>query len=413
MKRFLAISLCCVLLCGCAASEESSSVISVEAATTASSTIVTEVVPVVPEPEPTLFCDYEAEKIESKAYSEYINAIDEYVEESGFQGAVLIAWEDEIILAKGYGFADEVSGRLCTAKDTFEIGSVSKQMTAAAIMQLVDSGAVDVDNTLDRYFPDFEHARNLTIKNLLQMRSGLMDFINSPDQFFPEDFAETFKELADTDENFTETLPREFLLDYINDAPLCYGPDRCFFYSNTNYYLLGLIIEQVTGDSFQTYMQREIFEPCEMLTANNDFRKTTARGYYDDGKSESMALSTSLGCGSVNASVYDIYQWIKHLFGGNVISEDSLKEMLTEEDGYGYGMRMDEDLYYHTGNTDCFNAFMAVYGDGFTAVALANKPKKVLNAGEFGAELHSIFGDIYFPKPTEESIETTEESEAA
>ncbi len=408
MKRFIAISLCVFLLCGCGAERsESVSVETQEATTSASTTTSASVVPVVqPEPEPLLFCDYETELVESKAYSEYVEAIDKYAAENEFQGAVLIAWDDEILLAKGYGYADEMTGRLCDATDTFEIGSVSKQMTAAAVMQLVDSGALSVDNTLDKYFPDYPHAENLTIKNLLQMRSGLMDFINSPDQFFPEDFVEQFKEMADTDENYEETLPREFLLEYINDAPLCYGPDTCFFYSNTNYYLLGLIIEQVTGDSFQTYMQREIFEPCDMLTANNDFRKTTARGYYEDGTSESMALSTSLGCGSVNASVYDIYQWINHLFGGTVISDDSLDEMLTEAEGYGYGMRINEDLYYHTGNTDCFNAFMAVYGDSFTAVVLCNKPKKELSAGDFGSELHSIFADIYAPKTVEVTTES-------
>ncbi len=412
MKRIIAMLLCCLLLSGCGTGETSNNTDheTVEVAATSSTASQTEpAVPVVePQPEPTLFCDYEAEIVENRVYSKFIKAIDDYAEESEFQGAVLIAWNDEIIMAKGYGYADEATGRLCTAKDTFEIGSVSKQMTAAAIMQLVDSGAPSVDNTLDKYFPEFSHAENLTIKNLLQMRSGLMDFINSPDQFFPEDFVEQYKELADTGDEYEETLPRTFLLDYIEGAPLCYGPDSCFFYSNTNYYLLGLIVEQVTGDSFQTYMQREIFGPCEMLSANNAFRDTTARGYYEDGTSESMALSTSLGCGSVNASVYDIYQWVKHLFGGTVISEKSLKDMLTEVDGYGYGMRINEDLYYHTGNTDCFNAFMAVYGDSFTAVALTNKPKKVLNAGEFGSELHSIFADIYAPKP-----ETAEESTEA
>lgn len=407
MKRFIALFLCCCLLCGCGSdTEQQPSVIETQEAEVAT-TAATDPVPVVePEPEPLLFCDYEAELVENEIYSEYIEALDEYAEENEFQGSVLIAWDDEIVLAKGYGYADEKTGRLCNAADTFEIGSVSKQMTAAAIMQLADSGALSVDNTLDKYFPEFHHAENLTIKNLLQMRSGLMDFINSPDQFFPESFVEEYKELADTDENFEETLPRDFLLDYINDSPLCYGPDTCFFYCNTNYYLLGLIIEQVTGDSFQTYMQREIFEPCDMLTANNDFRDTTARGYYDDGTSESMALSTSLGCGSVNASVYDIYQWINHLFGGTVISDASLKEMLTEIEGYGYGMRVNEDLYYHTGNTDCFNAFMAVYGDSFTAVVLTNKPKKILNAGEFGSELHALFADVYAP----ETSETTSES---
>lgn len=410
MKKIISMLLCCLLLTGCAGGETSVDIVDTVEVTEASSTMqAAEPVVVVVEPEPTLFCDYEAEIVENRAYSKFIKAIDEYVEETGFQGAVLIAWDDDIVLAKGYGYADEVTGTLCTAKDTFEIGSVSKQMTAAAIMQLADSGALSVDNTLDKYFPEFSYAKNITIKNLLQMRAGLMCFINSPDQFFPEDFAEQYKEMADVGDEYEETLPRDFLLDYIDGAPLCYGPDSCFYYSNTNYYLLGLIIEQVTGDSFQTYMQREIFEPCEMLTANNDFRKTTARGYYEDGTSESMALSTSLGCGSVNASVYDIYQWIKHLFGDTVISEQSLKEMLTEVDGYGYGLRINEDLYYHTGNTDCFNAFMAVYGDSFTAIALTNKPKKELSAGEFGSELHSIFADIYAPKP--ETVEENTESE--
>lgn len=411
MKKITAIFLCCLLLAGCAGEKTPiETTETVEAVTSRSSTQPTEpAVPVVePEPEPTLFCDYEADIVENRAYSKFIKAIDDYAAENEFQGAVLIAWDDEIVLAKGYGYADEVTGELCTAKDTFEIGSVSKQMTAAAIMQLVDSGALSVDNTLDKYFPEYSHAENVTIKNLLQMRSGLMDFINSPDQFFPEDFVEQYKELADAGDEYEEALARHFLLDYIEEAPLCYGPDSCFFYSNTNYYLLGLIIEQVTGDSFQTYMQREIFGPCEMLTANNDFRETTARGYYEDGTSESMALSTSLGCGSVNASVYDIYQWTKHLFGGTVISEESLEEMLTEVEGYGYGMRINEDLYYHTGNTDCFNAFMAVYGDSFTAVVLTNKPKKVLSAGDFGSELHSIFADIYAHDP--ETVEGSTES---
>lgn len=411
MKRAIAILVCCALLAGCASGGSAE----IEQETAEAATAVVQSAEVgflaAAEPEeqeseeaaePELFCSYEKQLVQNLAYRKFIAAVDDYAESCGYQGAVLVAWQDEIILAKGYGYADEKTGRLCTARDTFEIGSVSKQITAAAVLQLAENGALSLDDTLDKYFPEFAHGKNITIKNLLQMRSGLMDFINSPAQFFPEDFIEEYAEKADTDDVNAEDLPRDFVLDYINDAPLCYSVDSCFSYCNTNYYLLGLIIEQVTGDSFQDYIGREIFDKCDMLTANNNFRDTTARGYYEDGTAESMALSTSLGCGSVNAGVYDIYQWIRHLFGGDVISESSLAEMLTENEGYGYGMRIGEKVYYHTGNTDCFNAFMAVYCDGFTVIALSNKPKVELSAAELGAELHSIFAECC-ASPTEEA----------
>lgn len=406
MKKAIAILVCCALLAGCASGEPAEITVQ-ETAEAAAPAVVqsgeagffSAAEPEEQESEeasePELFCSYDKQLVQNLAYRKFIAAVDEYAENCGYQGAVLVAWQDEIILAKGYGYADEKTGRLCTARDTFEVGSVSKQMTAAAILQLAENGALSLDDTLDKYFPQFAHGKNITIKNLLQMRSGLMDFINSPAQFFPEAFIEEYTAKADTDDVNAEALPRDFVLDYINDAPLCYSVDSCFSYCNTNYYLLGLIIEQVTGDSFQDYIGREIFDKCDMLTANNSFRDTTARGYYEDGTTESMALSTSLGCGSVNAGVYDIYQWIRHLFGGDVIGENLLAEMLTENEGYGYGMRIGENVYYHTGNTDCFNAFMAVYSDSLTVVALSNKPKVELNAAELGAEIHSIFADCY------------------
>lgn len=347
-----------------------------------------------PEPEPQLFCDYEAERVTNSNYDEFIDAAEEYITENEYQGAVLLAYNGEIILASGYGYADEMTGRMCTAYDTFEIGSISKQMTAAAVLQLAEQGKLGLDDTIDEYFPDYKYGNMTTIRHLLQMRSGMVDFINNPALYFPEEYLEEYMAAADTGDEYEDVLEREFLLQYLNYPNLHNVPGDGFNYSNTNYYLLGLIMEQVTGESFQEYMSREIFERCDMLTANNDFRDTTARGYYEDGTSLSMSLSTSLGCGSVNASVYDLYQWGTHLFAGDVISEQSLRDMLDAIDDYGLGMRTDGDIYYHRGNTDVFNGFIAFYPDGFVTIALTNCPMREVNAGDIASELHVFFEDI-------------------
>lgn len=347
-----------------------------------------------PEPEPQLFCDFEAERVTDSDYDEFIDAAEEYMVENEYQGAVLLAYNGEIILASGYGYADEMTGRKCKAYDTFEIGSISKQMTAAAVLQLAEQGKLGLDDTIDEYFPDYKYGSMTTIRHLLQMRSGMVDFINNPALYFPEDYLEQYIAAADTGDDSEEILEREFLLKYLNYPSLHNVPGDGFNYSNTNYYLLGLIMEQVTGESFQEYMLREIFERCDMLTANNDFRNTTARGYYEDGTSLSMSLSTSLGCGSVNASVYDLYQWGTHLFAGDVMSKRSLREMLSAIDNYGLGMRTDGDVYFHRGNTDVFNGFIAFYPDGFVTIALTNCPMREVNAGNIASELHVFFEDI-------------------
>ena len=341
-----------------------------------------------------MFCDYTTDRIEAAGYSEYIAEAEQFLLDEDFQGAVLVAKGEDIIYAAGWGYADAVNGCMCTARDTFELGSLSKQMTAAAILQLEEQGRLSLDDTLDKYFPKYEHGKNITIKNLLQMRSGLFDYLNNAGSFFPADFEEEFLERADAPDESTEDFPRDFLLEYLYISPLEGNPDEYYSYSNTNYYLLGLIIEQVSGLTYQEYTKKYIFEPYGMLTANNGFRCTTARGYYPDGTTLSMRTSTALGCGSVNGSVYDMYQWYMHLLDGNVISKSSLKEMLTPVDGYGYGIRFEEGFAFHLGNTDVFNAYAMVHlQEEFIVIALTNSSKYERIAGGYAGKLCELYFD--------------------
>ncbi len=307
--------------------------------------------------------------------AEFAEKTEEYLERCGFNGAVLVSAEGDVFYASGFGTADKKTGVECSAVDTFEIGSLSKQFTAASILMLYEEGKLDLDDSIDMYFPKFEQGKSITVRNLLNMRSGLYDYINDAHKFFPSYFVDEYLERADSDNENTPDFERDFLLEYLYSAPIRNTPDTDFYYCNTDYYLLGLIIEQVSGITYQAFLEERIFTSCGMLTANNDFMGTTTRGYYGDGSTLSMRTSTSLGCGSVNAGVYDLYRWYTALYGGKLISESSLKEMTTSVGGYGFGVICSPSLWYHGGSTDVFNSFAAYYPQNdLLIIALSNTP---------------------------------------
>ena len=303
-----------------------------------------------------------------------------------------MASHGEIVFARGFGYADEKTGQRCTAKDTFEIGSMSKQLTAAAILKLSEEGKLSLDDRIDRFFPEYPHGAEISVRNLLNMRSGFYDYINDAHSFFPSDFVEEYLERADADNENSPDFERGFLLEYLVNAPLRAQPDTDFYYCNTDYYLLGLIIEQVSGKSYQQYLNDEIFLPCGMKTANNDFMGTTARGYFADGSTLSMRTSTALGCGSVNAGVYDIYNWLSALYGGRLISEQSLSAMTTSVEGYGFGVLCTPGVWYHGGCTDVFNSYAAYYPeDELMIIALSNMPIEKMSTTYIGKNLWELF----------------------
>lgn len=333
------------------------------------------------------------ERYENPDYTEFIKSSQDYLEHGGFQGSVLVSLGDEIVYADGFGYSDILTETAATALDTYELGSISKQMTAAAILQLQEKGLLSVEDTLDNFFPEYPFGGEITLDNLLRMKSGLYDYISDYNIFFG-DFAEEYLRRADSDNDDTPDFERDFLLEYLYSVPLRDKPGTEYYYCNTNYYLLGLIIEQKSGLSYQDYLQKFIFEPCGMTTANNGFRETTARGSYPDGSTLSMRTSTALGCGSVNGSVYDVFKWYQGLMSGKVISAESLELMTTPTQGntYCYGIFCPADILYHGGNTDVFNSFAIYYkSDGFLAVALCNKPIHETSTTYVGKNLRDIY----------------------
>ena len=328
-----------------------------------------------------------------KKYRTFAAQADSYLQESGFQGAVLVGRGKKILFAKGYGLCDEKA----EAPDqvpigintTFEAGSISKQMTAAAVMQLVQAGKLATSDKLSKFFPDFEAGDKITIEMLLNMRSGLTDHINSADDFFPKNIYRRIevKQMA------CEPVEENLVLEYLNDAPLLAEPDSTYFYCNTNYFLLARIIEQVSGMSFAQYMQKNIFDRCGMRRTNLEFQKTDTRGYDYKDRYYSIPASLALGCGDVNSSATDLFKWNVLFTSGKVVKKKTFKKMIDSE-SYGYGVYCHEGSIFHTGVTNVFNSYDGFYfDDKLSIIVLSNCPAAKVNTTTVARNLQKMWAN--------------------
>ena len=335
--------------------------------------------------------NWKDEVIIDKKYRDFAEQADAYLQSAGFQGAVLVGRGKKIVFAKGYGFCDEKAAAPeefpIGINTTFEAGSVSKQMTAAAVMQLVQAGKLSVEDRLSRFFPDFEAGDKITVEMLLNMRSGLIDHINSADDFFPKNIYRRIevKQLA------CEPVDENIVLEYLNNAPLLAEPDSTYFYCNTNYFLLARIIEQVSGMSFDKYMQKNIFDRCGMSRTNLEFQKTDTRGYDYKGRYFSIPASLALGCGDVNSSVTDLFKWNVFFTGGKVVKKKTFRKM-TNSESYGYGVYCHEGSIFHAGVTNVFNSYDGYYFDGkVSIIVLSNCPAAKVNTTMVARNLQKMW----------------------
>ena len=331
---------------------------------------------------------FDCEQIVSQAYQNKTELIENYLKEKQFEGAVLVAKNKDIIFAKGYGMCDRKNpdSEQIQINTTFEIGSITKQMTAAAIMQLAEKKKLSVEDKISRWFPDFRYGDDITIEMLLDMHSGLTDCLNAPYEFFPT-------KIATKIENATvrnEPVEEEIILKYLNDAPLFIKPGTEYFYCNTNYYLLAKIIEQVSGMKFSEYMNKNIFIPCKMYNTNIEFQKTDTRGYDWKNRYYSIPYGFATGYGDVNSTVVDLYKWTDNLVRGKVVSKKSFKKMINTE-SYGYGVYVQNGEIFHGGATNVFNSFSTYHPDTKTTVIiLINRPQGEKYAATFARGIYNI-----------------------
>lgn len=248
----------------------------------------------------------------------------------GFAGAVLVAREDEVLLSKGYGLSDAARGKANGPTTRFRIGSITKQFTAAAILLLQERGRLKVTDHLCEYLPRCPAAwKPITLHHLLTHTAGLPEVTDLP-QF----------EAASQ----RPTTPDQ-QLGWVRGEPLEFAPGSNFHYSNTGYLALGRVIEKVTGQSYETFVNTAIFEPLGMRDSGYDTGDDDVAVGYSTGTTVAAPINMVVphAAGALYSTAQDLLVWEHALLGGDLLRPASLTAMttsavdLTDKLGFGYG----------------------------------------------------------------------------
>ena len=294
--------------------------------------------------------------------------------------AVVVSRGDSVVFAAGYGVADVTTSARITPATAFRLASVSKQMTAAAILTLVDSGRLRLDARLDALLAAIPpYARAITVRQLLAHTSGIPDY-------------EPLLGAGDG----PQVKDRDVLALMRRATTLYFEPGTSWRYSNTGYALLALIVEAVSGDSFASYLRRHLFDRAGMSTAvaheegadtvaeraYGHSRDATATGWR---KTDQNRTSAVLGDGGIYASGLDLARWSTALDGNAVLSAAMVREATTPvtlpsgvSTAYGYGWFVDTHRGHrrqrHEGDSIGFRTAIQRYPDDkLTVIILMNR----------------------------------------
>jgi len=275
-----------------------------------------------------------------------------------FMGAVLVARGDEVLFQGGYGKADLELDVPNTPESVFRIGSLTKQFTAAAILQLQDQGRLNVNDTVDRYLPDFPHGSEITVHQLLNHSSGIPDSLAS--------YGAEWRQAHTPDE----------MIGQAAGQPLEFTPGGQYKYCNICYVMLGCIVEKVSGQSYAEYMAEHIFQPAGMTATGIDEAGPVvphrAAGYTWDGQTyrnaEFVDMSNVGGAGILNSTVGDMYKWDRALYTDAVLSAAAREAYFAPSVSMGegtssaYGWRImdtpEHTLAVHGGEVNGFVTFV-------------------------------------------------------
>ena len=267
--------------------------------------------------------------------------IDSLMSEKEFEGAAYLTQNGSVVWQ--YANGKNVVGKDITVDTPLPVGSVSKQFCAAAIITLRDSGKLSLEDTLDKYFPDYTEGKKLNIRNLLTMRSGISDIVNHGS-------LEGVSETNTYDEN------RKAVLKAIFEMPLSSEPNSRYEYSNSNYILLSAIVEEVSGQPYIEYLRSTLLEPFGMNSTGSVDEYQGSLPAWAGGLDYSDITGLATGAGDIISAASDMDKWMTGLRSGTVISSESYREMTTDYSSesaaaYGFGINLNyKNGVGHPGN---------------------------------------------------------------
>ncbi len=297
--------------------------------------------------------------------------------------SISIIEKGNLIIKNGYGIADLETKTALNSKTNFNIGSLTKQFTALAILQLAESKKLSLDDHLDKFFPrlDKKVAEIVTVKELLTHSSGIIDHYD----------------LTNT-KNMKHAHINDVLNAIKNTDSTYFAPGSHFRYSNTAYCLLSLIIEKVSGVSYAQYLKKNIFMPLEMkktvVWSEKEKIENEASGYEFDsaansfkksGANENIFFSTE-GDGGIYTSVDDYVKWFSALQSAKILQKEMIRQarssqfLIDKENhlSYGYGWFVDESSMpakvYHSGSNGGFRSYsFSIPEKNFLIVIFSNR----------------------------------------
>jgi CubicO group peptidase (beta-lactamase class C family) len=312
--------------------------------------------------------------------AELADKVESYMEKVEYHGVIFVAQNGEVVFEKAYGSSDHQTEEANRTDTIFELGSITKQFTAVAIMQLKEQGLLTLDDPLSLYVPEYPNAERITIRQLLNMTSGIPDYVTSGALGVGLDATSqlSFELLEQVSDILTSQYTHAQIIDLISEYELLFEPGTDYSYSNTDYYFLGMIIEAVSGISYFDYLEQNFFVPLGMQSTSTDPADLTSSGAIILQNGEiylpSQDRTLSYAAGSICGTVEDLYLWETAVLNGEILTEESWTEVFAAgEYDYGFGWSIGPDCYYHGGETAGYNTLVMILPDTDTVIiALSN-----------------------------------------
>ena len=278
-------------------------------------------------------------------------------------GSLAVSEKGNLVYARAIGFADVTGKKPSNANTKYRIGSISKMFTATLIFQLVEEGKLELSTTLDKFYPSVPNAKKITIGNMLNHRSGIHSFTN--DQAY---------------QNWmTKPKTREELINIISEGKIEFEPDTKTEYSNSNFVLLGYIVEDLRKKSYNEILQSHICSKAGLYDTyyggKIDISKNECYSYRLMSKWDLQPetdMSIPHGAGAIVSTASDLVKFANALFNGQLVSSKSLDQMKNIRDGMGMGMQKfpyeNKTVFGHSGGIDGFNSLLCYFPEEKLAV---------------------------------------------
>ena len=296
-----------------------------------------------------------------------------------YDGTAYVTRNGRVLCQAANGMADAAGGKEMTVDTLFPIASNSKQFCAAAVMMLQEQGKLSVEDKLSKFFPEYEIGKDVTVHQLLAMRSGIRDYVNTDESY--KGHEEPMLEYRLSEDN-TDDENLQIILNWLFGEQLKFAPGGNWSYSNSNYLLLALIVEQASGMDYAEFIRQNIFEPLGMTNSLIAFQTpespdiardkfTPDNPYFADVDFDNVPFeytwtaNHTKGDGDIISNAADMDKWMTSLRECTLLTRESIAAMTESYSqniygvdglGYGYGLNIKGDSIYHDGDIVTFES---------------------------------------------------------